>query len=46
MPCQCLAGEIHELARCNRGSMLMGCVIVKLNDAMGEMQKTPELILG
>ncbi len=45
IPCQWLAGKIHELARFNWGPMLMGRMIDTLNDAMGEIHKTPVLIL-
>jgi len=40
-----LAGKTHELARYDWGLMLMGRVIDTLNDAMGEIRKTPAMIL-
>jgi hypothetical protein len=45
IPCRWLAGKTHELARYDWGPMLMGRVIDTLNDAMGEIDKTPALIL-
>jgi hypothetical protein len=40
-----LAGKTHELARYDWVPMLMGRVIDTLNDAIGEIHKTPALIL-
>jgi hypothetical protein len=40
-----LAGKTHELARYDWGPMSMGRVIDTLNGAMGEIYKTPSLIL-
>jgi hypothetical protein len=45
IPCRWLAGKTHELARYDWGPMSMGRVIDTLNDAMGEIHKTPALIL-
>jgi hypothetical protein len=45
IPCRWLASKTHELARYDWGPMLMGCVIDTLNVAMGEIHKTPALIL-
>ena len=45
IPCRWLAGKPHELARYEWGPMLMGRVIDMLNDAMGEIHKTPAMIL-
>ncbi len=45
IPCWWLTGKTHELARYNWGSMSMGQVIDTLNDAMGEIHKTPALVL-
>ncbi len=45
IPCWWLAGKTHELARYDWVPMLMGRVIDTLNDAIGEIHKTPALIL-
>jgi hypothetical protein len=45
IPCWWLAGKTHELARYDWGPMSIGQMIDMLNDAMGDIHKTPALIL-